>query len=244
MKRSFLLAGLLAISVASVASADLTGVAWAPDSTADGLDSGTLGALGVSLVSTDGAVNGGDTFTAGWPSRAGTKDVPGIAGLAEANRTAIDWNSGVVGFATITFTGGTVTNPILLADFTDPHETFAFDPSISVKILDRSPAGSVTLSGSNVVTLDGSPSNGQDDSFAIQLLGTFSTFTFSTNLNLIESESIGFTVAANLTPVPEPGSLALTAIGVLGVVGFGRWRGARPGRLSSATGPEGRPTAS
>ena len=86
-------------------------------------------------MSTDGAVNGGDTFSADWPNRAGTNDVPGIAALAGANRNAIDWNSGLQGFATINFTGGTVTNPILLFDFNtwDPHGDVSFRNWIDVE---------------------------------------------------------------------------------------------------------------
>ncbi len=237
MIRSLLIAGLLVISAAACASADLVGVNWAPDTTADGLDAGTLGALGVTLVSTDGGANGGDTFPGDWTHRAGTKDVPGIAGLVIANRTAVDWNSGTAGLATITFTGGTVTNPILLFDFTDPHETFRFGSGVTLNIIDQSPTGSVTVAPGNVVTLDGSPNNGGDDSFAIQLLGTFSTFSFDTNLNLIEAESVGFSIAADLNPVPEPGSLALAAIGVLGIVGFGRVRARRTSDANRSDGP-------
>jgi hypothetical protein len=67
--------------IALTANAVLIGVNWAADSTPDGLGSGTLGPVGVSLVSTNGGVNGGDTFSATWTTNAGTNDVPGIAAL-------------------------------------------------------------------------------------------------------------------------------------------------------------------
>jgi hypothetical protein len=216
--RQIVLGAALLFGFASTARADLTGVTWAPDTTADGLDSGTLGTLGVTLTSTDGGVNGGDTFTGDWPDRAGTMNVPGIAGLVNADRTAIDWNTGLEGVAIIAFTGGSVTNPVLLFDFTDPGETFQFPGAVPVSIIDQSPAGSVTLAAGNTVTLNGTPGNGAKDSFALQLMGTYSSISFNTNLALLEAESVGFTVAADLGAVPEPSSLALVGVGLVGLI--------------------------
>ena len=221
MRRGLLAAGLL-LALTSLASADLIGVNWVNDNNPDGLNSGTLGSLGVTLTSTDGSVNGGDTFSADWPGRAGTKDVPGIAGLAGANRSAIDWNAGTTGFATISFTGGSVTNPILLFDFTDPNETFGFASGVPLSILDQSPAGSVWIASGNVVTLNGTPSNGPDDSFALQLTGTYSSITFQTNLAHLSAQSVGFSIA--VSAVPEPSSVVLTSIGLLGLSKFVRRR--------------------
>ena len=177
-------------------------------------------ALGVTLTSTDGPVNGGTTFPADWPNQAGTNNVPGIAGLAAANRNSIDWMAGSVGSANVTFTGGSVTNPILLFDFTDPGETFDFDDALSLSILDQSPAGSVSIAAGNVVTLNGAPGNGPDDGFALQLLGNFTTFNFATNLSLLSAQSVGFSIAA----VPEPVSMALMTAGLLGLLAMVRRR--------------------
>jgi hypothetical protein len=222
MRRMLLAAGLL-LGVASQTRADLMGVNWAADVTADGLASGTLGPLAVTLTSTDGTVNGGFTFPADWPNQAGTNGVPGIAALAGANRNAIDWNAGSAGVATITFTGGSATNPILLFDFTDPGETFDFEDALSLSILDQSPAGSVSIAAGNVVTLNGAPSNGPDDGFALQLQGAFTTFTFATNLNLLSAQSVGFSIAAEVI-VPEPASMALMSAGMLGLLAIVRRR--------------------
>src|SRR6185436_9398629 len=138
MKHSSIAVAALLSLLALPANAALIGVNWAADATPDGLGSGTLGSLGVSLVSTNGSINGGQTFTADWPGRAGTNGVPGIAALAGANRNAIDGvGGGVTGFATITFSGGAVTNPILLFDFTDDGEHFDFADGLTLVLLDH-----------------------------------------------------------------------------------------------------------
>jgi len=219
MKRT-LLAGLLVLSTIVPAHAALIAVNWAADGSADGLGSGSLGALGVTLVSTDGTVNGGTTFTANWAGQAGTNDVPGIAAIAGANRNAIDWLAAAQGIATITFSGGTVTNPILLFDFTDDGETFDFADGLALTLLDHNPAGSVTVAAGNVVTINSAPNNGPNDGFALQLTGTFSAISFNTNLAGLSAQSVGFSIAAeeaNVTQaLPAPDSLALIALAMAG----------------------------
>ena len=228
MKKLSHLAALCLLALSLPTHAALIAVNWAADSNPDGLGSGTLGGLGVNLVSTDGAVNGGDTFSGNWAGQAGTDGVPGIAAIAGANRNAIDWNAGAAGSATITFSGGTVTNPILLFDFTDPGETFDFANALTLNILDQSPGGSVTIAAGNVVTINNAPSNTANDGFALQLIGTFSSIAFNTNLSQLSSQSVGFSIAADaanvtVNRIPAPGSLALMLLGLVGC-GFARCR--------------------
>lgn len=219
------IAGLLLLALTLPAQAALIAINWAADGTADGLGSGTLGGLGVNLVSTDGLVNGGVTFSGNWAGQAGTDGVAGIAAIASANRNAIDWNSGAAGVATITFTGGTVTNPILLFDFIDPNSTFDFANALTLTLLDHSPAGQVSIQPGNVVAV-AVASNIADHGFALQLDGTFSSISFNTNLDQIVAASVGFSIAvdeANVNRVPAPGSLVLVVLGLLSG-GFVRWK--------------------
>lgn len=215
MIRAWVIAGLMGSIFVFNANAALISVNWAADSTPDGLATGTLGTRGVTFVSSDGAVNGGDTFTADWPNRAGTNGVAGIAALAGANRNAIDWVAQTKGFATITFTGGQVVNPIFLVDFTDPGETFDFADNLTINLLDHSPAGSVTIASGNVVTVNNAPTNGPNDGFAIQLVGSFSSISFDTNLALLSSQSVGFTIATEGAVVPEPSTFAFVALALI-----------------------------
>ena len=105
-------------------------------------------------------------------------------------------------------------DPILLVDFTDPGETFDFADGLTINLLDHSPAGSVTIAAGNVVTVSNAPTNGPNDGFAIQLLGTFSEISFDTNLNLLSSQSVGFTIATEAV-VPEPSTFEFIGFGVI-----------------------------
>ena len=190
--------------------AALVGVDWDQDGVADGLGTGTLGSLDVSLISTDGSLNGGLTIPADWTNHDGSDDVPGIAGLAGANRNVIDWNSGEAGTAAITFSGGFISDPILLFDFTDPATQLDFDDSYSIVPLDQSPLASTTIGPNNVISLDSTHDNRPSDGFAIQLEGEFVTISFATNISQQPVQSFGFTVA---TAVPEPSAfLGLTLL--------------------------------
>jgi hypothetical protein len=97
--------------------------------------------------------------------------------------------------------------------------------AITINILDHSPLGSVTVAANNVVSVNDAPNNTANDSFAIQLLGTFSGISFETNSNLLSSQSVGFSIAADEAnvgrPVPEPGIVALVGL-ALSALGLAR----------------------
>ena len=158
-----------------------------------------------SITSTDGAANGGTTFIQSWDTQSGTDGVPGIGGSGWVNEGfAIDWNTGVMGFATITFGGPVtfvVTNPILLFNFLDAVvETFDFADGLTLALLDQNPAASVVIAAGNVVTTNASHSDNVNHGFALQITGSFasgSSITFDTNTNLNITDSVGFTIAGN-----------------------------------------------
>ena len=200
--------------------ADLISVDWNADGSTDGVAAGTLGPLGVTFTSTNGPSNGGATFGTNWQTNLGTNQTPGINGpnfVSEA--VALDWNGGAAGSATFTFTGGTVTDPILLFNFLDATtETFDFSDLLTLTLLDQNPGSSVTIAAGNVVTTNGAHNNTANDGFALQLTGTFSSITFATNTNSDETfNSVGITVAVpEPSAVPEGGATAaLLAFGLL-----------------------------
>lgn len=224
-RRTLTLTAALLLLGVSAARAQLISVNWNPDGSTDGAAAGTLGTLGVVFTSTNGANNGGITFGTNWPANLGANDVPGINSPGIVNEgVALDWNAGATGFATVAFTGGTVTDPILLFNFLDVVvQTFDFDDGLSLTLLDQNPAGSVSIAAGNVVTTTGVHANSANDGFAVQVLGTFSSLTFATNVNQARGDSVGFTVVgpAPAAPgaVPEPGTFALLAGGLLPLVG-------------------------
>lgn len=206
--------------------AGLITVDWVNENVVDGIATGALGSFGVTLTSTDGSLNGGRTFgSGGWAALDGTDGVSGIGDAGVVNEAAaFDWNAGQQGFVNFALDGATVTNPTLLFNYADNHvETFDFDDSLSLSIIDQGGGGTVTIAAGNVVTTDGNFGNVPNDSFAIQLTGTFSSINFLTNVNLEGFESLGVTLAADesnlaLAAVPEPSSISFLAFGLGGVL--------------------------
>ncbi|MEA3212589.1 MAG: large repetitive protein [Chthoniobacter sp.] len=193
------------LNSAGTAGASLFTIDWNPDGSFDGRATGTLGTFPVTLTSTDGTSNGGSTFATNFPVNLGTNGVPGIGDPTVVNEAAaIDWNDGAAGTATIDFGGGVVRDPIVLINFTDPLvETFDFADSLTLVILDQNPAGTVTIAPGNVVTTNGGNSGSADNGFAVQILGSFSSITFATNVNLVTPrDSVGLSVAV------RPGAFA------------------------------------
>ncbi len=198
--------------------AALITIDWNADATSDGAASGTLGARTVTLTSTDGTLNGGTTFGTTWSANSATDGVSGIGDAGVVNEAAgIDWLNAASGSATVTFTGGSVLDPILLFNFTDPVvQTFDFDDGLTLSLLDQSPAASTTIAAGNIITTDGSATDTANDGFAVQLTGSFNSFTFLTNTTSGVANSVGFSVATSSTP--EPSSLALMLVPTIGLL--------------------------
>lgn len=115
---------------------------------------------------------------------------------------------------TISFSGGTVTDPILFLTYGDPG-----------LVIDLAGLTFTTLgSGSQVsqtgtsFTFSGSASNQFDDGIAVQLTGTFSTISFTMS-GATDTMSLG--LAANLAPVAVPGA-GLAGLAMLGLAGVSR----------------------
>ena len=146
--------------------------------------------------------------------------MPGIAALAGANRNAIDEN----GTVTITFGGGTVTNPILLFDFLETGIVMDFPdtPGIftTLTALDFSITGAISAP-SNVISIT-SGSNTADDGLAVRYNGTFTSISFTINRGTQPVDSVGFSIAADeanitINRVPLPGTLVLMLAGLAGL---------------------------
>jgi hypothetical protein len=109
-------------------------------------------------------------------------------------------------------------NPVLLIDFADPTVTYNFG-SLSVTALSLNHAslssGILSFPGANDTDGDGA---------AIQVLGTFSTLSFSAADSGGRTDTQRFTVA---TTVPEPSSIVMgSTASLLGLCAIGRkrWR--------------------
>ena len=117
---------------------------------------------------------------------------------------------------TISFSGGTVTDPILFLTYGDPG-----------LVIDLAGLTFTTLgSGSQVsqtgtsFTFSGLATNQFDDGIAVQLTGTFSTISFTMS-GATDTMSLG--LAANLAPVAVPGA-GLAGLATLGLAGASRRR--------------------
>jgi len=191
------------------------------DNNADGLISGTLGGIGVTLTTgTSGVLfpqNGGVFLSTGtnWASNLGSDNVPGISDSGIFNEGAvIDMGAASSGRTEIAFTQP-VTNPTILINFIhDGFVEFNFDPLMPPLILVDSaslPGRGIVPSGigpaNNVFTNASVGDNSADSGFAVQLTGTFNEIGFDTSpgVNGLDFQTVGFTVLAT---VPEPSSSA------------------------------------
>ena len=202
-------------------AADLISIDWDADANPDGNGTGTLGGANVTFTSTDGSSNGGQLLGQDWSASTALDDVIGINSVGIVDEgIGLDWpNDGVTpGTVHIDFNGATVTDPILFVTYTDIQvETFDFDDSLTLTILDQNPGGTI-VAANNIVTTAGGATNSGNEGFAVQLTGDFTTIDFLTNVNLDTTiNSVNFTVATEATNVVVPSlSLSKTAVDLNG----------------------------
>ena len=117
---------------------------------------------------------------------------------------------------TISFSGGTVTNPILFLTYGDPGLVIEL---AGLPFTTLGSGSQVSQTGTSF-TFSGSASNQFDDGIAVQLTGTFSTISFTLR-GATDTMSLG--LAANLAPVAVPGA-GLAGLATLGLAGVSRRR--------------------
>ena len=133
---------------------------------------------------------------------------PYSSGLALTSNTAI--LMGTSNNRTITFGRATV-DPYFIFSFIDPGTTYTFTQQFELIGANRATRNGQTMQATNAA------GNTAADGFAIKLLGTYSTATFSM-VNLSGTPSSGFTTAIAATPTPPvtgtPGPLAVAGAAV------------------------------
>lgn len=212
--RTGLIAAAILLGVAKASHADLTTVVWAPDGSNDGVGTGLLGTTTVTYSSAVG-FNSGTTLTGqNWAAFTGTNGATN--GPVSSQTAGVLGGDGVGTVQTIQFSAATA-NPILLVNFLDQSDVFNFG------------ANGFTVLDSNNVTVtppiligSGSAADAQNDGFAVQFTGTFGpgtplVFNFSSNgAGTNGLQTVGFTIGlAQTVNGPEPGTLALLALGTL-----------------------------
>lgn len=193
----------------------LTTVAWAPDGTTDGTGTGTLLGNTVTYTTVPNAGNAGTTIAVDWGASLATNLV--------ANMGVTSQTAGVIGSNTGSFAqsigfSSPIVNPILFFNFTDATARLDF----GVLNLTLLQANNAQLAG-GVLNFAGS-SNGFQDGAALRVNGTFGpgtpiNFTMFSNGSVTNFDSFGFTVA-----VPEPSSIVMAGLGLLGTLGLWRVR--------------------
>ena len=90
-----------------------------------------------------------------------------------------------------------VTNPYLFFTFTDLGTSFTFTDAFTL-----AQSNNASVSGQTVTGTGGS--NSKNDGFVVQMLGTYSTISFTYNNTTGADQSVAFTAGANQVPGPLP----------------------------------------
>ena len=195
------------------------------DSTADGLISGTLGGISVSVdneavFAPTSLRNGGLFLSTNWSTNLGSDGVPGIGSAGVLNEAAT-LDMGGAGFETTTITfSQAVVDPILLFNFVDDnfHE-FILEPPLPLPTVLDFNLASPNLSGNRLIIGANEGNNTVNSGFAIQFSGSYSQMVWeASGIDGATPQSLGFTVLT--TAVPEPSSsMILFFVSACGVMG-------------------------
>lgn len=219
---------ILAIMFSVGAQAATVTVDWTPggaeDTSPDGIATGVLQGTTVTLTATDDALpfgGSGQTLNrTNLASQPGQNLVPGIDDPGvDDSVAAIGWLAGTAGEAVLDLGGLAVTDPWLLFDSLDQGTTVFDFPDGTVLTLVDSNSGTVEFSAGSVVTASSKTyRNSLSDGFSLQLKGTYTQISFTTNAGGEQPEnSVGFTLAVDdgaiTSAVPLPPALALLLSG-------------------------------
>jgi small-conductance mechanosensitive channel len=201
--------------IQSVAAASLTFTDWMNINTTTDVAVGTLGSVGVTLSGQDilAGVTDGSFTGFNHPFFTPPLAMSDVLQLRGPNPPSTDTY-------TVTFSTP-VTAPRLHLNSLASTLTFSTPPTKLSGQADFVVAGN-TVTGALHDGVSPNDSNG-----TIELLGTFSSFTFTAQaIGVFGTVGDGFNlqIGADISAIPEPGTLVLLTTGIIGLLGYGWWR--------------------
>ncbi len=201
-----MMAALLCITTTPIyAATNYVSVDWTTAGSG-GTQNGTLGSGSAPVTLTNSSSVGGGLVAAPWGVLTATDGATGAGDVGIVNEGSTSQWTTVGTITTISLSGGyTITNPILLINFTNGTMTFNFADSLTLNVLDASPAASATIGAGNVIT-SSSGTNTNNDGFAVQITGTVSSISFVADKGGVgDSVGVSFMVdQANLIAPSSP----------------------------------------
>lgn len=228
MRRSRLMMAAAALAVGLMGNAAQAGysVIWQPpggSTTATTVLTGTLGSATVNGTTSVGGQNYGWTYNSDIGISVGAGTAPAVTAIG-----GIDPSATVIGLpnpgpATQSFTSTeALVNPILFFNYLDPGDVLDFT-GLTINILS---SNNVNISG-NVVTGAAGASNTANDGFAVELVGSYTAFSFTAAANSndgnFNGHTNGFTIGVR-NAIPEPATVLSSLMGasLVGLVGLRR----------------------
>ncbi len=220
---SFALAAALGL-MASSAQAGMS-VTWVPpgNTTVTGDLSGTLGAATIAGSTDPIGPNSGWVYSNNELAfNIGAGTAPAVAAIGGINGSATVIGLANPGPTTQSFTSTiALVNPILFFNFIDPTDVYDFS-GLTINLLSSNNANLV----GTTVTATNAASNTANDGFAVELIGSFTAFSFTAASSLNDGswpgQTNGFTIAVRTIPEPTSVVSAILGVGALGLVGYRR----------------------